>query len=307
MWTWGDGYYSYDTVGGSVHSYNNGGSYPVCLTEYDTAGCQITSCDSSHHIVIPLPSVATITPSSNAICNGSAVTLTASFCDSCNYLWSNGATGNPIQTSVAGTYTVTISNNSGSVTSSPLSITTTNISAGFALVPDTTTPHHWFVVNNCTGSNLQYQWYWGDNTPSDNTANPLHNYAAAGYYDICVYVTDALANCYASFCDSSTYLYRGQAMISMQVIPGTASGINDISANAAIRVYPNPSTGTLSIETAQSSTQTATIYDALGRALRDINITSPKTTVDLNGLSDGIYTLSLKNSRSSSIKFVISR
>ena len=207
----------------------------------------------------------------------------------------------------AGTYTVTISNNSGSVTSAPVTLTASSISAGFTLVPDTTTPHHWFVINNCTGPDLQYEWNWGDNTSWDTVANPVHTYAAAGYYNICVLLTDLPATCFAIFCDSSNYVYRGQGMISMQVIPGTANGINDISANASVKVYPNPSTGTMTIETAQGSAQSATIYDAVGRALRDINITSPKTTIDLNGLSDGIYTLSLKNGRSSSIKFVISR
>ena len=307
MWTWGDGYNSIDTLGGSSHSYLYHGNYAVCLTEYDTAGCQIRSCDSSQHIIIPLPSVAVITPSSNSICNGNAVSLSASICDSCTYLWSDGSTANPLYTSVPGTYTVTISNNSGSVTSAPVTLTASSISAGFTLVPDTTTPHHWFVINNCTGPDLQYEWNWGDNTSWDTVANPVHTYAAAGYYNICVLLTDLPATCFAIFCDSSNYVYRGQGMISMQVIPGTANGINDISANASVKVYPNPSTGTMTIETAQGSAQSATIYDAVGRALRDINITSPKTTIDLNGLSDGIYTLSLKNGRSSSIKFVISR
>lgn len=307
IWSWGDGSNGIDTLGGTVHSYSNSGNYAVCLTEYDTAGCQIRSCDSSHHIVVPLPSVATITPSSNSICNGNAVSLSANVCDSCTYLWSDGSTVNPLYTSVPGSYTVTISNSSGSVTSSPVTLTASSISAGFTLVPDTTTPHHWFLVNNCTGANLQYEWNWGDNTGWDTVANPQHTYAAAGYYDICVLLTDLPATCFATFCDSSSYVYRSQAVISVQVIPGTANGINDISANTAISVYPNPSTGTLTIETAQGNAQTAIIYDAVGRALREISLTAPKTTVDLSGLSDGIYTLSMKNSRASSIKFVISR
>jgi hypothetical protein len=305
-WTWGDGYGSVDTTFGASHQYTTSGAHTVCLQAYDSVGCTAIHCDSSGYTNIPLPSIATITESAATICNSSAVTLTADFCSGCTYLWSNSATGQSINVTSAGSYTVTISDGVNSVASAPLTLTASNVVASFSLSPDTNQAHHWFVTNNCSGSGaLSYIWSWGDGS-GDSTANPAHSYAAAGYYNICVRVWDA-AGCYASFCDSNSYLYRSQGFISVQVIPGTASGITDISADASAKVYPNPAASALTIETAGSGAQTGLIYDALGRAMREVSLTSPKTNLNLSGLSDGVYIISFPHSNTPSVRFVIAR
>jgi hypothetical protein len=305
-WTWGDGYGSVDTTFGATHQYSTSGVHTVCLEVYDSVGCSAISCDSTGYTNIPLPSTATITESAQNICNGNAVTLTANFCTGCTYTWSPSGTGQSISVTTAGSYTVTISDGVNSVASAATTLTTDNVVASFSLQPDTNVAHHWFVINNCSGTNpLFYQWSWGDGS-GDSSANPAHTYSAAGYYDICVYVSDYYG-CTAAFCDSSTYLYRSQAIISVQVIPGNSTGINDVSANASVKVYPNPTAAALTIETALSSAQTATIYDALGRAMREVSLTSAKTNLNLSDLSDGVYTLSFPKSNTPSVRFVIAR
>ena len=300
-WTWGDGMGNADTLFGATHQYTTPGVHTVCLDVYDSVGCHISHCDSSANTTIPLPSTATITESAQTICNGGSVILTADFCSGCTYLWSNSATGQSISVSTAGSYTVTISAGGQSVSSSAVTLGTSTVVASFSLVQDTNVAHHWFVVNNCVNAQY-YLWSWGDGS-YDSSAAPLHTYAAAGVYSICVYVQNA-SGCSAQYCDSSTYLSRSEAIISVQVLPVRANGINDISGDANIQVYPSPGTGSLTIET-PANIQGAVVYDALGRSLREISLTSAKTTVDLSDLSTGVYTLSIRNGKS--VRFVIAK
>ena len=62
----------------------------------------------------------------------------------------------------------------------------------------------------------------------------------------------------------------------------------------------------LTIETTQPGASSALIYDALGRALTEVNITSNKTNLDLSNLSNGVYTMSFRDG-SPSVRFVITR
>jgi len=62
--------------------------------------------------------------------------------------------------------------------------------AQFAMVPDTIILHHYYVINNALGTPpLSYLWNWGDGT-HDTIAYPSHTYSAAGYYNICLTISD---------------------------------------------------------------------------------------------------------------------
>ena len=56
----------------------------------------------------------------------------------------------------------------------------------YSVYPDTTTPHHWLVLNEATGIGpVNYLWNWGDGS-YDSIAYPGHTYANAGFYTICL-------------------------------------------------------------------------------------------------------------------------
>jgi PKD repeat protein len=202
---------------------------------------------------------------------------------------------------------VTITQGGHSASSVPYLITIDTVTAGFSLVRDTAAAHHWFVVNQCHGAgNLYYLWSWGDGG-HDSSATPTHTYSSAGNYNICVEVYDR-NGCNDRYCDSSTYIYRSQAIISVLVLPVAAAGINDVSAASHVRVYPNPTTGTLSIEVPAASQGSAHIFDALGRWMRDLSLSSVKTTTDVSDLPDGVYTIVVKaGSENYNVRFVKTR
>src|SRR6185295_11018686 len=71
--------------------------------------------------------------------------------------------------------------------------------ANFYLTPDTLIPHHYWAINQASGSGpLDYLWSWGDGT-YDSIAYPSHIYADSGFYTICLTIHDS-TGCTDSIC-----------------------------------------------------------------------------------------------------------
>ena len=58
-----------------------------------------------------------------------------------------------------------------------------------------------------------------------------------------------------------------------------------------MEVYPNPVANTINVERRGSSDANAIVQvtDVSGRVLRSVSVTEDKTTIDLSGLSSGVY------------------
>ena len=105
---------------------------------------------------------------------------------------------------------------------------------------------------------------WGDGSPnSSGTCTPLHVYTELGTYTITLEVTDG----------------DGCTRSASQEINVYPVGINDISANANLQLYPNPSSNLVQLNYAFEGQQQLNIQvlDAVGRVVK-----SEKTTA-LNG------------------------
>ncbi|PQA59504.1 hypothetical protein C5O19_07610 [Siphonobacter curvatus] len=88
-------------------------------------GCRSDASDKVVVTVYPLPTKPTVVAQGpTAICSGAAVTL-ASSVTAASYQWSNGASGASIQTTQAGTYSVTVKDafGCGSASSDPITVT----------------------------------------------------------------------------------------------------------------------------------------------------------------------------------------
>lgn len=166
-----------------------------------------------------------------------------------------------------------------------------NCSAGFTLSPDPNTQHNWFALNTCSGTpTITYDWNWGDGSSNSSGAYPSHTYSTAGYYNICVTITDG-SGCTDTYCDNSTYIYKTAEMITVNVVNQLPTDIAE-RENGLLRVYPNPATNILTIETA-SGKGTYQLQDITGKVLLSGSVTATKFSLDISTLSKGIYLLSL--------------
>jgi len=169
----------------------------------------------------------------------------------------------------------------------------TNCYAHFTMSPDTM-PQLWYALNQCAGNGtINYVWNWGDGTPNDSSATPSHTYTTAGYYNICVSITDS-AGCTNSYCDSSVYINKSiaNAIINVSVVNQLPSYINagfETLSKANFTIYPNPTTNTLHIQSTQSNNSNVKIYDAIGQLYLDEKLTNQNTSFNIQHLQSGIY------------------
>jgi len=185
---------------------------------------------------------------------------------------------------------------------SATNIYNTNCSAQFTIVPDTVTPHHYYLLNNASGiSPLSYLWSWGDGT-YDYIAFPSHTYSAAGNYKICLTITDSIG-CTSTYCDSSYLQKSTNTVISVDVIPSGISVINENELSDQIHIFPNPASDNLTIETPQKSE--IEIVNLQGQLTKSFTAISNKTTIDVSDFAKGIYFVKVKTENGVAVeKFV---
>lgn len=172
-----------------IVSFPSNGWYTVCLTIWDSvAMCGDTLCDSVY--ILGTAPVYASTSSTNATCgncNGTASVNASGGAAPYTYLWSNGATTQTITGLCSGTYSVTVTDNTGNSDNS--SVTIGNTSAVMVTASSTS--------NNCTSAQVSanatggtapysYSWMYGGSVVSTSSSAAVSN---AGAY--VVNVTDA--------------------------------------------------------------------------------------------------------------------
>ncbi len=68
----------------------------------------------------------------------------------------------------------------------------------------------------------------------------------------------------------------------------TATGINNITANSALKVYPNPTNGVFFIDGMENE-NTVEIFDVVGKQVFSATSVNPSLSVDLSGKEKGVY------------------
>lgn len=164
----------------------------------------------------------------------------------------------------------------------------------FTLIPSASTPHLWYLVNQSAGPvPLSYVWSWGDSTANGIGDTVSHTYDSAGYYHVCVTVSDNLG-CSAMYCDSSTFLYKDRSgqMVQLNVVRQIPTGIEN---NGALRFYlsPNPAQNSFTIHNDYKVDLNVRIVDLMGRLTGEYKINGHEATFDISALSAGVYTIEL--------------
>jgi hypothetical protein len=88
----------------------------------------------------------------------------------------------------------------------------------------------------------------------------------------------------------------------------TGLGINDITTNYGIKLYPNPNPGNFTLEFTDDVTREIEITDALGRTIMPSTKIERQKTFNLNELATGVYILRInQNNEVRSLKFVVEK
>ncbi len=274
----GNVHYSYlwsnSQTGNTATALNTG---TVTLTVTDN-----NNCSASFSTTISQPAALTVSETHlNVTCNGEStgsIDLTVSGgTTGYSYVWAglsgNGAAQNNL---AAGTYTATITDaNSCTATTSvtltepsaiALNLTATNTSAQAA--------NDGGVTTSTSGGVAPYSYTWSNSSVSANLTN-----VGTGQY--CVTVADA-NTCTVTACATVD----------------APSAITGIAADN-IKVYPNPASNFIVIETA--ATSVLTIYTLEGKVVSQTVVNAGKANVSVNELPAALYTYTLKNNATGKI------
>lgn len=158
--------------------------------------------------------------------------------------------------------------------------------AGFVMYPDA---GNVTVINSSTGTNLTYLWDFGDGNTSSQ-AFPTYTYATSDNYYLCLTIDDG-AGCVDMYCDSigqNGVVFNKQTGFTINVIaPPIVTGLENVSVlNSLVRIYPNPTSTQLTLET-KLAIKEVVIIDIAGQIINSI---VPKANkIDVSNLSNGIY------------------
>ncbi len=285
-------------TGGTSYTWNTGETTSFILVS--TGGiynCSVSNGGACIDVVStsvsvnPIPNPI-ITASDDTICPGFPVTLTASGASS--YTWTPTLqTGSQVvvyPTPSQPVYSV-IGNNNGCV-STPVPIQINFYSplpTAVASSNVTSVPVGGTVTFDATGSVAdQFSWDFDGNSTTDaTTISGSYTYNSSGIYD--AVLTASLSSGICTSTDTITILVGNV-------------GISDETSGNMIEVYPNPTSGKLSIDYDLNSINTLSvdIYNTIGERIYQTtlsDIQSGKHTIDLANNARGIYFVSIRSNK----------
>ncbi|MDF3026886.1 MAG: hypothetical protein K0S23_1193 [Fluviicola sp.] len=269
-WSFPGGTPATSTSASQVVTYAAAGTYNVSLTATNTGGSNVSN-QTGYVTVNAIPAAPTISAGgATTFCQGGSVTLTSSA--GSGNTWSNSSSAASITVSSSGTYTVT---NTVAACTSPasnsISVTVnSNPNVTFSSVPTlcSTDGPFTFTQGNPAGGN-----YTGTGV-SGNQFNPG---------------TLGVGSTVVSYNYTNANGCSGTAQTTVTVDACASIGENELDL---ISVYPNPSTGSITIHSGEVNLNAIKVFNALGQVVYEVNgLKTVKQDVDLRNMAKGVYTL----------------
>ncbi|MCB9234832.1 MAG: PKD domain-containing protein [Bacteroidia bacterium] len=277
LWVFGDN--STSNLTNPTHTYAAPGTYNVLL------GISGNSNGCADSIVIPVTvtggssnCVASYTYTTSGNTLAVVNTSTGSF-TSVNWMFGDGGTASGSTAthtySSAGAYIVCVvvsDSNSNCYDiycdSVVVSGSSSSCQANFTTYPDTTGQYGLIGINLSSGSNLSYMWTFGDGG-SSTAQYPIHTYASAGTYQICLTVSNG--NCTSTFCDTVTVTQKMASTLTI-IFLDPATAVTQPLPGPEVAVYPNPFNGSFNIalDLQNGGQVAAELYDLSGKSVAKV-------------------------------------
>src|SRR6185312_14564285 len=155
--------------------------------------------------------------------------------------------------------------------------TTTQLSANWATAtdPNSGIANYLYAIGTTPGSQNTIAWTNNNGTSVTKTGLSL---TVGQHYYFSIKAVDGAG----LVCDS----INSDGVI---VLSGSA-GINQLSNNYQVTIYPNPNNGNFTIKVADALKQvSADVYNSIGELVLHNNINTGEKEIQLTGLSEGIY------------------
>ena len=248
---------------------NAAGTYDV--TVVDEFGCLSTaSANVTQSVSVDLDSLY-------EYCTGASAFLDAAVSGS--YLWSDGSTGQTLNVTSAGTYTVTVTDPHNCVTTDQAIVE--EVLLPMADFGDSIS-YYTVILNNLSANGTSYLWDFGDGNTSTDEDPSAHVYGwGSGTYTISLTVTNQ--------CGSDTYTSD------VYVDQDTNTSVNDLDLSQVVKMYPNPTEGVvnLNIVSVESSDVSYQVIDMRGSVLYTNKAVSLSgnfnDVIDLSTYAKGVY------------------
>lgn len=202
-----------------------------------------------------------------------------------SYFWSTGDTTRTINITTAGTYSVSVSTGIGCSGSDTLILSTIALPDAGVIFASGGSPTYTFNAVGATGFTSSL-WYFGDGDTS-SASNPVHTYTANGTYQVLYGVGNSCG------VDTATFTI---------VVSGV--GINGATAQIALKLYPNPASNQVVIETeANNNIVEIQVLSATGAIVKTTKPDATRAVINTSSFASGIYTVRITTEKG----FVIRR
>jgi gliding motility-associated-like protein len=204
VWSFGDNS-PISTVASPVHSYSTPGNYNVTLVATSAAGCRATL--TRPVTIVSMPSGVLNPVTSDLLCEGGAVNLTATGGATYQWLLNGGAIPGAVNATLSATqpgiYTVNVINNFGCSTLAVGSVSLRLVRKPIA---------NFSFSNTCAGFQTRflnlsdissddiasYNWSFGQGQGVSTQQNPQYTFTSAGSYNVSLSVTSQLCPAFVS-------------------------------------------------------------------------------------------------------------
>ncbi len=269
-WSFPGGTPSTSTSASQVVTYSTAGTYNVSLTATNTGGSN-SSNQTNYITVNAIPSAPTISAGGpTTFCQGGNVVLTSNA--GAITSWSNSATGATATVNSSGSYTATqtVAGCASSASNTVIVTVNPNPTVSFASVP-------MICVYNSPITLTQGSPAGGTYSGTGVTGNQF-NPATAGVGTTTV-----------------TYNYTngngcsGSAQTGIVVDACASISENDASV---VSVYPNPSSGLLTIYANEANVESIKVFNNLGQVVYELSeLQTSKQEINLENMASGVYTI----------------
>ena len=141
----------------------------------------------------------------------------------------------------------------------------------------------------------RFVWNFGDGTPEVHGFEPSHIYADTGSYTISLYIEDVEQVCKSATIDTT-----------VAILPAP-SAIAGLSSEASVCIYPNPTTGKVTLDLSGVNAKTVELFSVNGELLYSVVPTDRSLTLSLSEYAAGIYFVRIHSDKAVTMRTIVKR